>query len=112
MSQLHATADRIGARVGLDPIIVITAITAITQLITLCLAPDPSPEQVAKAAKYPRRRHRRAMRNAVRRELDARGQADKLDGMMTAVHDEIGAMSIEAIADVCRECSQITADYN
>lgn len=110
MTRLDATAERIGAKVGLEPLIVIVAIQAVVQLISLCVQ-DQTPAGVARAAKYPRRRQRRAMQNAVRRELAARGQEAKLAATMIAVHSEIQAMTPAEIAEVCADCSGVTSEW-
>lgn len=41
MTLLEATAEEMGAEVGLDPIIVVAIISAIVSLAPLCLSPTP-----------------------------------------------------------------------
>ena len=112
MSKLSEASDRVAAKAAIDGAIVIVVIQALANLIGTCLSRDPTPEQVAAAAKHPRWRHRKAMRNAALAELERRGQADKFEAMMRAIHGEISVMTVEEIADVCRECTQLTADYS
>jgi len=112
MSQLNATSAKISTATGIDGALVIVVIQAVVNLISVCMA-EPTPEEVARAAKHPRWRHRNAMRNAVWRELDARGEGRRLDLVMAALQLEIADMTTEQIAEVCQECAGgITADYN
>ena len=94
----------------MDPLIVVAAITAIVQLITICMD-RPTPAEVARSAKSPSRRQRRQMENAVWSELRSRGQQQKFIPTMRALRAEIGLMTAEEIEAICEDCTQGTADY-
>jgi hypothetical protein len=112
MNQLNSTSVRLGASVGLDPVIVVAVITALMQVVTLCMT-NPTPERVARFAKRPRARHLRAMRGAVEDELIERGYGgDKVDATMRAIRNEFAMMDVAAFEEIMLDVQDQTGDFN
>lgn len=109
MNTLRPTSQRIAATIGLDPVIVVAAITALVQLVTLCR--EQTPAQVAASAKRPRRRQRRAMEKAVLNELRSSGTEHKFAATMRALRGEIAVMTTEQIEQICQDCQDSTSDW-
>jgi hypothetical protein len=111
MSETEATAERIGKAAAIDPIVAVAIITALVQLVTLCVT-EPTPEKVAATAKNPTLLEWAVMRHAVYREMRAnRVPRGKRAGVWQGVQVELQSITPEAARSICLDC-QATADYS
>jgi hypothetical protein len=110
MTTTQATAERIGKVAAIDPIVAVAIITALVQLVTLCMT-APTPEDVVEAAKNPTRLQRFRMRLTAYREMRKNGIPRRDRGKVwLAVSGEMAAMTPEDARSICLDC-QATADY-
>lgn len=110
MNVLRPMCDRVAARVAVDPVVIVAVISALVQLVQICLV-NPSPERIARRAKLPRPRHLRAMRSAVASELVERGYGDRVDTVLREVRNEFATMDVDQFAQIMLDAQDQTGDY-
>ena len=101
MTLLESTAKRIGDKTAVEPMVIIAVISALTQLLTLCLAPEPSPEEIVEHARNPTLRETRVMKRSVRQELRAKGELHKFGVVWAEVEIELAGMTTEKAKAYC-----------
>ena len=110
MNRLDHTSEKLAATVGVDATVIVAVITALMQVVTLCMT-NPTPDRIARFAKRPRARHLRAMRVAVEDELIERGYGAKVDTTLRELRNEFATMDVAAFAQIMFDIQDQTADY-
>lgn len=110
MNLIRSTSRRIGDRVGVPAIVIEAIVLAIMQTIVWCLT-EPTPEEVAHAAKNPRRRQLKAMRHVVEDQLERTGHETKAAATLRAIREEIEIMSVDDFRQVMIDAQDGTRDY-